>query len=228
MGTLWVLPGPPGLLIIWGQLYQAYPSNYGNIPSVDGYHGVELAVEDRHKTTFATEWGLYRYCRVPQGYLSSGDSYTKHTQAIMETCPGKPVENDQETIIDDTIVWTDDLEKSFYRICSMLSHCNKNGMVFSPEKFQFAKETVEFAGFLITRKGIKPTDRYLETIKNFPTPTNITDIRSWYGLINQVAYSFSKTKLMAPFRHLLSPATKFLWTEELESSFQTSKEKILT
>ena len=89
---------------------------------VDGYHGVELAVEDRHKTTFATEWGLYRYCRVPQGYLSSGDSYTKHTQAIMETCPGKPVENDQETIIDDTIVWTDDLEKSFYRICSMLSH----------------------------------------------------------------------------------------------------------
>jgi hypothetical protein len=26
---------------------------------VDGYHGVELAKEDRHKTTFATEWGLF-------------------------------------------------------------------------------------------------------------------------------------------------------------------------
>ena len=23
----------------------------------DGYHGLDLAVEDRHKTTFATEWG---------------------------------------------------------------------------------------------------------------------------------------------------------------------------
>jgi hypothetical protein len=40
---------------------------------VDGYHSVELAKEDRHKTTFATEWGLFRYLRVPQGYLSSGD-----------------------------------------------------------------------------------------------------------------------------------------------------------
>jgi hypothetical protein len=26
---------------------------------IDGYHGVELAKEDRHKTTFATEWGLF-------------------------------------------------------------------------------------------------------------------------------------------------------------------------
>ena len=32
--------------------------------TLDGYHGVELAEEDRHKTTFDTEWGLYRYRRV--------------------------------------------------------------------------------------------------------------------------------------------------------------------
>jgi hypothetical protein len=57
---------------------------------VDGYHGVELAKEDHHKTTFATEWGLFRYLRVPQGYLSSGDRYTKHIDAILDTCPGKP------------------------------------------------------------------------------------------------------------------------------------------
>ena len=50
---------------------------------VDGYHGVELDKEDRHKTTFATEWGLYRYLRVPQGYLSSGDSYTKQLMQFL-------------------------------------------------------------------------------------------------------------------------------------------------
>jgi hypothetical protein len=36
---------------------------------VDGYHGIELEKEDRHKTTFATEWGKFRYRRAPQGYL---------------------------------------------------------------------------------------------------------------------------------------------------------------
>jgi hypothetical protein len=59
------------------------------------------------------------------------------------------------------------MEQSFFRICSMLSHCNKNGMVFSPEKFVFAKETVDFAFFKITMEGIRPTDKYIEAIRNF-------------------------------------------------------------
>ena len=193
---------------------------------VDGYHGVELARKDRHKTTFNTEWGMFRYLRVPQGYLSSGDSYTKHTDAILEACPGTPATNDFEKIIDDVIQWSDTLEEAFFRICSMLSHCNQNGMVFSPEKFEFAKESVEFAGFQITMEGIKPTDKYVAAIKNFPTPTNISEVRSWFGLINQVAYSFIKTEHMAPFRHLLSQSTVFEWNEDLEAAFKKSKEKI--
>ena len=157
---------------------------------MDGYHGVELAEEDHHKTTFATEWGLYHYLHVPQGYLSSGDSNTKHTDAIRDDCPGKPAENDYEKIVDDIIQWSETMEQSFFRICSMLSHCYKNGMVFSPDKFMFTKETVEFAGFEVTMDGIKPTDKHIEAIRNFPTPTNISELRSWFGLINQVAYSF--------------------------------------
>ena len=64
---------------------------------------MELAVENRHKTTFNTEWGMFRYLRVPQGYLSSGGSYTKHTDAILDACTGKPAENDFEKIINDII-----------------------------------------------------------------------------------------------------------------------------
>ena len=188
---------------------------------------MELAEEDRHKTTFSTEWGLFQYCRVPQGYLSSGDSYSKHTDMIMETCPNSPKVSDHEKIIDDTILWSDDIEQAFFRTCSLLSHCNENGMVFSPDKFQFAKKSVEFAGFQITMDGIKPTEKYISAIKNFPTPKNISDIRSWYGLINQVAYSFIKTEYMAPFRDLLSPNTEFVWTEELEKAFMKSKQEIV-
>jgi hypothetical protein len=98
-------------------------------------------------------------------------------------------------------------------------------MVFLPAKFQFASKSVEFAGFQVAIEGIKPTDKYIETIRTFPTPRNISDIRSWYGLINQVAHSFVKTEHMAPFRHLLSPATPFEWTKELEEAFEKSKEK---
>ena len=87
-------------------------------------------------------------------------------------------ESDSEKIIDDTIQWSDNLEQAFFRICAILSNCKQNGMVFSPEQFKFAKETVEFAGFQITMEGIKPTDKYVQAIKNFPTPTNITEVRT--------------------------------------------------
>jgi hypothetical protein len=119
------------------------------------------------------------------------------------------------------------MEQSFFRICSMLSHCNKHGMVFSPDKSMFAKETVEFAGFEITMEGIRPTDKYIEAIRNFPTATNISEVRSWFVLIHQVAYSFVKTEHMEPFRHLLSQSQPFVWDNTLETTFRKSKERII-
>ena len=34
-------------------------------------------------TTFITPWGLYRYKRAPQGYLSSGDGYKRRFADIL-------------------------------------------------------------------------------------------------------------------------------------------------
>jgi hypothetical protein len=194
---------------------------------VDGYHGVELAEQDRHKTTFITDWGKFRYKRIPQGYGSSGDGYTKRTDEILASCPNSPDNQDLEKIIDDVIVWSDNLEESFFRICNILSHCNKSGMVFSPDKFNFGKEEVEFAGIVIGMNGIRPTEKYQSAILNFPTPQNIHDIRSWFGLINQVAYCFATSSVMTPFRHLLSPKSEFIWDDAMEEAFVASKKEIV-
>ena len=39
----------------------------------NGYHSVPQHEDDRHKTTFITPWGRYRYLPAPQGYMASGD-----------------------------------------------------------------------------------------------------------------------------------------------------------
>ena len=36
------------------------------VDCVDGYYGIELAEKDRHETTFASEWGKFRYRRATQ------------------------------------------------------------------------------------------------------------------------------------------------------------------
>lgn len=68
------------------------------------------------------------------------------------------------------------------------------------ETFKFAREVVDLAGFEVTMNGYKPSELTLSAIKNFPTPNNITDIRSWFGLVNQVAYTFSQHNVIDPFR----------------------------
>lgn len=55
-----------------------------------------------------------------------------------------------------------------------------------PEKFHFTEKEVDFARFHITEDGIKHTKRMTEAILQFATPKNITNVRSWFGLVNQV------------------------------------------
>ena len=134
---------------------------------------------------------------------------------------------DKSKCIDDTLLWADDLEASFHQAVQWLDICGRNGITLNPDKFQFTQDTVEFAGFEITLDSVRPCKRYLREIMEFPKPKNITDVRSWFGLINQVSYAFSMTEKMLPFRQLLKPSTPFYWDDHLNSLFQDSKLVIL-
>ena len=186
-----------------------------------GYHSVPLADEDRHYTTFLTPWGKFRYRTCPQGFLASGDAFNARYDKIVEEF------KDITKCIDDTLLWSNNLEESFFRTCEYLSLCSSSGVIFNKKKFQFGQEEVNFLGFKITMDSIKPNPEYLQAILDFPRPRDITGVRSWFGLIQQVAYAFSNAEVMLPFRNLLKPSTEFLWTQELQNSFDKSKDEIV-
>ena len=183
----------------------------------NGYHSVPICEEDRHVTTFITPWGRYRYKVAPQGFLSSGDGYNLRFDAIIADFPNKV------KCVDDTCMWATSIEDAFFQTCQWLDLCGRNGITLNPKKFQFAQDSVDFAGLTITPTNVRPNSKFLDTIMKFPTPKNITGARAWFGLVNQGAYSFSVAKEMRPFRHLLKPATKFDWTPELQEAFERSK-----
>ena len=183
----------------------------------NGYHSVPICEEDRHLTTFITPWGRYRYKTAPQGYIASGDGYTRRYDEIVADIP------DKTKCVDDALLWGDDIEKSFFQTVQWLDICGRHGIILNPEKFVFAADVVEFAGFDITQDSVRPCERYLRAIQDFPAPKNITDVRSWFGVVNQVSYAFSMADRMAPFRELLSPGTPFRWTDKLNDLFEESK-----
>ena len=175
----------------------------------NGYHSLHLSPSARDATTFITEWGRYRYLCAPQGFHAAGDGYTKTFDDITVDVQRKT------KCIDDTILWDSDIAESFWHTVEYIALCASNGVVFNPKKFHFAQKEVEFAGFSITEQGIKPSKSTLEAILNFPKPANITDARSWFGLVNQVSYNISSSDMMQPIRDLLKPG-HWYWDKTLD------------
>ena len=160
---------------------------------------------------------------APQGYVSSNDGYCKRYDKIIE-----PVER-KAKVTDDTIMWDSDqeLENHWWRVFDYLSLVEKNGIVLNGDKFQFCEKVVDFAGFRISEQRVEPLPKYLKAIGTFPTPKNVSDVRSWFGLINQVAHCAQLREMVAPLKPLLSPKSKFFWTNELDESFRNSKQAII-
>ncbi len=173
---------------------QVPPHTYKTVlDAVDGYHSVLLDEESQPLTTFLTEWGRYQYLRMPQGFLASGDAYTRRYDEIIKDV------NQKIKIVDDSLLWDCNIEESFYHTWDYLKLCAENGIVFNKEKFQFCQKSVEYAGLQVTDDGVSPSDKILKSIKDFPVPKNITDAQSWFGLVNQVAWAYSLAPIMQPF-----------------------------
>ena len=187
----------------------------------NGFHAVRLDEESRELTSFITQWGVYRYASCPQGFLASGDGYSHRYDEIVKDF-GKLAK-----CIDDVALWGKDLEDIFWKTCKYLELCSKNGITFNPAKFQFAEDNVEFLGFEITKDSVKPSASMLDAIRKFPVPRNISGVRSFFGLINQVSYAFSMASVMAPFRALLKSSAQFYWDDNLQEIFERAKEEIV-
>ena len=191
------------------------------LDAVDGYHAIKLDEESQWITMFITQWGRYIFLRMPQGYLASGDAYTRRFDEIIKDIKRKV------KIIDDTLLYDNTIEEAFFATWDYLTLCANNGIVMNVSKFKFCREAVEFAGLLITPTGPAPSERILQAIRDFPIPTDITGARSWFGLVNQVAWAYSISPVMQPFREAIKPNRTFYWDANLTNIFEKSKKLLI-
>ena len=81
-----------------------------------------------------------------------------------------------------------------------------NGIIQCPEKFQFGCKTVAWAGFTIGPYSVKPLPKHTEAVRLYLKPVNITDLRSFMALLQQVAYCYALSPAVSQLRHLLKPS----------------------
>ena len=189
-----------------------------------GFHQVELDADSRKLTTFITPWGRYRYCRTPMGHCSASDAYTRRFDEAIRDIPRK------FKCVDDTLLYASSVEEAFWHTYTFLETCARAGITLKPEKFAFCRRETDFIGFHLDWESYHPTVERLSAIKGFSMPPHpsIKDIRSWFGLVNQLAPFLATAPLMEPFRELLKKPVgkKVYWDEQLQLRFCQAQDAI--
>ncbi|XP_056858403.1 uncharacterized protein LOC130507772, partial [Raphanus sativus] len=84
-----------------------------------------------------------------------------------------------------------------------------------------------FLGFVVTAQGIKVDEEKVKAIREWPSPTSISEVRSFHGLAGfyrRFVKDFST--IAAPLTEVIKKSVGFQWREEQEEAFQTLKGKL--
>ena len=188
-----------------------------------GYWQVPLCESARPLTTFITPWGRFRYLRNPQGLISAGDEYNRRTDAAFDGI------TNFKKVVDDCLVYDDDLSDHVARVRRVLTCARDNGIKLSAKKFVFAATQIEFCGYRLNADGWTVDEAKTSAIRDFSTPSNRTDLRSFLGLMNQCAeFTPCLAELSAPLRGLLKPSTEFLWHHDHTAAFNAIKDELVS
>ncbi len=83
---------------------------------------------------------------------------------------------------------------------------------------------VEYLGHQISAKGFQPTEGKVRAITDAPTPKDVTQLKSYLGLLNYYGkFLPDLATRLAPLYELLQKHKKWAWGEEQEKAFQVSK-----
>ena len=123
-------------------------------------------------------------------------------------------------IVDDIIIWATTPDEMWTRINIVLERCKSNNITISRKKLEIGEE-IEFAGHVISSKGIRPDPSKFQAIRDFPAPKNIKELRSYMGLANQLS-SFipDLQQCTSNMRKLLSPKNEYIWTPTQDEEFK--------
>ena len=95
------------------------------------------------------------------------------------------------------------------------------------KKCTFLHTSVKYLGHVIDQSGLHTSDDKVADIINAPQPTNVTELRSFLGLINYYGkFLRNLSTVLHPLNCLLHKNHTWKWTLECKQAFNQCKEMI--
>ena len=201
---------------------------YSFLDGFSGYNQVQIAMEDRIKTTFTTDWGTYAYTVMPFGLCNAPATF----QRAMTVAFQDYLRHFMEIFLDDFCVFS---TKETHAEClsKCFAQCKKYGISLNAAKCQFLVPCGKLLGHIVSIHGIMVDPAKVAVIINLPLPDSVTEVRAFLGHVGYYRrYIFAYAILALPLTQLLKKTTeegiKPIWTKECSIAFQEIKQRLIT
>ena len=188
-----------------------------------GYWQIPVAQEDRAKTAFVTQNGLYEFTRMPFGLKTAPATFQRAMEVILagltfEICL---------CYLDDVIVFGKTLTEHNDRLKTVLTRFRDNNLRVKLAKCVFASPQVTYLGHCISQQGVSPDPTKLTAVTEIPLPSNIKEVRTFLGLTGYYRRFIPNYATVAqPLTKLTSKeyCNNFVWTDECTAAFDKLKQ----
>jgi hypothetical protein len=155
-----------------------------------GFHQVTMSPSDEHKMTFKTHHGHYQF------------------QCIMNSILAPFLKKNLIVFMDDVLVYSSSVSQHADHLRKVLQVLRLNKFFFNLSKCAFAQSELEYLGNNISRDGVATDPRKTQTMVQWPTPTNLTELKGFLGLTRYYR------KFVKNYGLLAKPLTNLLKKEQ--------------
>ena len=131
--------------------------------------------------------------------------------------------------LDDIVVFANSLEEHRRRLELLLERLENAGIKIKPEKCKILPQRLELLGHIVTKDGISVDPRKIKVINEWPSPSNLHELRSFLGHAGyHQNFIPNYAELTAPLRRLEQKGTEFKWNDEAQKAFQQIKNVLMS
>jgi hypothetical protein len=196
---------------------------FSKIDLRSGYHQIRMKLGDEWKTAFKTKFGLYEWLVMPFGLTNAPSTFMRLMNEVLRPFIGKFV----VVYFDDILIYITCLSEHLDHLRAVFDALRAARLFANLDKCTFCTERVSFLGYVVTTQGIEVDEAKVHAIQSWPTPSTVTQVRSFLGLAGfyrRFVKDFST--IAAPLHELTKKGVSFNWGQSQEDSFALLKEKL--
>ena len=189
-----------------------------------GYWQVAVAEKDKPKTAFTTKFGLYEFNVLPFGLTNGPATFQRLMERVLKGLQWRIL----VLYLDDIVIFSKTWEEHVQRLRQVFQRLREAGLKLKPKKCQLFRTQVGFLGHIIDGDGIHTDPDKIRTIQDWPTPSDLHEVRVFLGLTSYYRrFVKDYASVASPLYELTRKGVEFEWQEPQEQAFQDLKRSLV-